>query len=387
MAPTKDVANRGYRHEDGNFTSQMALAPDDVFRPSRYYWTRRQNKDAVVIESNPDIDFKSPLGQLGLLVSGNDNLVEYVSFAEAGDRFVEPSEGLARAGAVGFWHIDPEPGHGQWKECPSDSPSQIRLAYRQGIDRTASMERIKEFVRRYGRVAAKDDTNFPRAIGEPEAQWKGTGIRKLPGHVVSDIELQEAYQFALGNVIVDYPVAPEPELSPFIAIMQVARQPAAHELTISRREPLSDTHQSLTEDGNRVVREREKLLVELANAFDAMPFEDGIAHPAEKIIERALGKEDSFSWLLELVHESTHQSIVPSVLRCLGRMVDVGTEQWRVNLITNALASAEAESRDAAVQVVESWAGKDLLTVLESHNETVPWIRDYINDVLADLGA
>ena len=376
MPPTKDVANWGDRLAGTHSTNQAEIASDDVPRHARHYGTRRQINDALVIEDNSVIDFKSPLDQLELLVAQTDNVVEYLGFTIAGARYDEPREGLVGARGVGFWHVDPEPGHDQWKECLLDSPTQVRSANRLGMGKVTSTDRLKEPARRPVRMTAKDGIYL---------LWKGAGTGKSADQVVEFFEPKEANQFALGTVIFDYLLPPEPEISPFGAITRVAGRPAADELTIIRRE--SDSHQSLAEDGSSVFGEREKLFLELANAFDAIPFENGIAHPAEMIICSALGKERSFDWFLELVDGSTYQSIVPSALRCIGRMVDVGTAEWRINLITNALASIEAEVRDAAVQVVESWAGKDLVRVLESHHETVPWIRDYIDDVIADLGA
>ncbi len=42
--------------------------------------------------------------------------------------------------------------------------------------------------------------------------------------------------------------------------------------------------------------------------------------------------------------------------------------------------------RDAAVQAAESWGG-DLADILRTHHEPEPWLREYIRDVISDLGA
>ena len=45
------------------------------------------------------------------------------------------------------------------------------------------------------------------------------------------------------------------------------------------------------------------------------------------------------------------------------------------------------EMRDAAVQAIESWGERDLIDVLRTHQEPEPWLREYIQDVIDDLGA
>ena len=52
----------------------------------------------------------------------------------------------------------------------------------------------------------------------------------------------------------------------------------------------------------------------------------------------------------------------------------------------DALALDDVEIRDAAVQAAELWGDREILLVLKSHSEPESWLRDYIFDVIDDLG-
>jgi len=70
------------------------------------------------------------------------------------------------------------------------------------------------------------------------------------------------------------------------------------------------------------------------------------------------------------------------VLRCLGRLDNPLTEEWRASLVEAALASPDVEVRDAAAQAAELWNDERSHEVLRQHNETEPWLRAYIEEVL-----
>ncbi len=111
-------------------------------------------------------------------------------------------------------------------------------------------------------------------------------------------------------------------------------------------------------------------------------------HPAEEFIEQALKSSEDvrvLDWLMEFSLDVAHPNFAASVLSCLGRKVDPGTESWRTNLVSGALDMNDAEIRDAAVQAAEFWGGKGIRNVLEVHQEPLPWLREYAHDVVADL--
>ena len=135
--------------------------------------------------------------------------------------------------------------------------------------------------------------------------------------------------------------------------------------------------------------ERAQLSDKLHAAFEGDPLEDGMAHPAERIIDEALqSREDQIvlQWLTAFSLDAAQPNFAASVLRCLGRQTRPGTGSWRAGLVRDALAMDDIEIRDAAVQAAEWWGERDIRDILKSHSDPVPWLRDYIRDVIDDLG-
>ena len=132
-----------------------------------------------------------------------------------------------------------------------------------------------------------------------------------------------------------------------------------------------------------------QLLHILHAAFEADPLENGMDHPAEQIIKKALQSPENqqiFDWFKNFSLEIEHPSFAASVLRCLGRQTNLGTYSWRAELVRRGLTVDNVEIRDASVQAAESWGDQDLVNILKSHHETEPWLREYILDVIYDLG-
>ena len=136
-------------------------------------------------------------------------------------------------------------------------------------------------------------------------------------------------------------------------------------------------------------QERERLANRLWAAFDADPLEDGMFHPAEEIIGEALrSTEDKpvLNWFRTFSLDAERPSFAASVLRCLGRQMPMGTDSWRAELVRDGLSMEDVEIRDAAVQAAESWGDRNLADVMKAHSEAEPWLREYIKDVISDLG-
>ena len=120
----------------------------------------------------------------------------------------------------------------------------------------------------------------------------------------------------------------------------------------------------------------------LSAAFEARPVEDCVAHPAERILEDAMrgdGQSLVRNPAVARCSETAHR-LAASTLRCLGRLSRPGSAMWRAALVRDTLASGDAELRDAAVQAAESWGDPDLISVLRSHRESEPWLREYVNE-------
>jgi len=129
------------------------------------------------------------------------------------------------------------------------------------------------------------------------------------------------------------------------------------------------------------------LELDLRSAFESEPLEDGLGHRAETLLGNALeaSRENAAAWIRSLISESKNRDLAAPVLKCLGRLRSPVSEAWRRDLIRVALADADAEVRDAAVQAVENWGDIGLLPELETHAEGRPWLQRYIKDVIRDL--
>ncbi len=128
----------------------------------------------------------------------------------------------------------------------------------------------------------------------------------------------------------------------------------------------------------------------LCAVFKAQPVEDGVAHPAEQILERALriGEQAAVLDVIgALCVDTTRPGFSAATLRCLGRLTNPGSSAWRAALVGGALAHSDVGVRDAAVQAVESWDGTDLIDLLEAHREGEAWLASYIGEVTQDLQA
>ena len=135
-------------------------------------------------------------------------------------------------------------------------------------------------------------------------------------------------------------------------------------------------------------QEQERLAYRLRGAFEIEPFEDGMDHPADQIIENALrssGSQSILDWLSAFSLDTERPNFASSVLRCLGRQTHIGTAAWRAELVRNALATDDIEIRDAAVQAAESWGGLEVVNVLMLHNEPESWLQEYILEIIDDL--
>ena len=136
-------------------------------------------------------------------------------------------------------------------------------------------------------------------------------------------------------------------------------------------------------------RKQARLTNKLHMAFETEPLEDGMHHQAEDIIGQTLqSREDQriLEWLRDFSLDTAQPVFAASVLRCLGRQEHLGISSWRSQLVRDALALDDVEIRDAAVQAAELWGDHEILPVLKSHSEPEPWLRDYISDVIDDLG-
>lgn len=134
-------------------------------------------------------------------------------------------------------------------------------------------------------------------------------------------------------------------------------------------------------------QKREQYLDKLYCAFDTDPIEDGITHVAESIILELLRYNNIYvlEWLKGICLDTSHPSYASSTVRCLGRQTNPGTASWRAKLVRDGLEVHNLEIRDSIVQAAELWEDPATLNILRDHDEPVPWLHDYIQDVLEDV--
>lgn len=134
-------------------------------------------------------------------------------------------------------------------------------------------------------------------------------------------------------------------------------------------------------------QEKEQYLTHLYSALETDPIEDGNSHVAESIIADLLRHNNIYvlEWLKGICLNTKQPSFASSIVRCLGRQIKPGTPSWRADLVRDGLRVNNLEIRDSIVQAVELWEEQAILNVLRGHDEQVPWLRDYIRDILEDL--
>ncbi|MDE2887391.1 MAG: hypothetical protein OXR72_04195 [Gemmatimonadota bacterium] len=138
-----------------------------------------------------------------------------------------------------------------------------------------------------------------------------------------------------------------------------------------------------------MIEKPDRLANWLHSAFEDEPFENGMDHPADQMIEDALRSardERILEQFAALCLDIERPSFSASILRCLGRQTEIANATLRAGVVRNALATDDVEIRDAAVHAAEFWGGTEIVDALISHNEPVPWLRNYIREVIDDLG-
>ncbi len=126
----------------------------------------------------------------------------------------------------------------------------------------------------------------------------------------------------------------------------------------------------------------------LLSAFQDEPIENGFNHPAERVIQQALrsNQSNAVSWIQAIYHENQNRaSVAAAILRCVGRLSRGMVRPWGDFMIITGLSHSDVEVREAAVRAIEMWVDPSLSQVLQDHDEQVPWLRDYINQVIGDL--
>jgi len=119
------------------------------------------------------------------------------------------------------------------------------------------------------------------------------------------------------------------------------------------------------------------------------PIEDGVAHPAERLIDDSF-RNDSAVCLQTLARTLKDNflerpSVSASLLRCIGRMSFERVGHWGLKTVTEALYHDDVEVRDAAIRALEKWGGNESVRILRRHRDPEDWLNDYVKQVILDL--
>jgi hypothetical protein len=132
------------------------------------------------------------------------------------------------------------------------------------------------------------------------------------------------------------------------------------------------------------------IILSVLSLIDEIPVKDGINHPAEYIINKALSDyhDDLCFWLLSFIRKEKNSTYVESIVKLVGRVIENNHDEqntWGYEFMYHALSHEDVGVRDESVQALEAWSGPTSKNLLNNHVEEVPWLRDYIERVILHL--
>lgn len=120
-------------------------------------------------------------------------------------------------------------------------------------------------------------------------------------------------------------------------------------------------------------------------ALLAEPIEDGVSHPAERVVAE-FAKTHGAPAMVRALNQLTTERVGADFLRILARSAPLDPVT-RAEIVRIALEANEIELRDAGVQAAESWGDPALAEVLRAHVEPSAWLNTYARQVAKDLEA
>jgi hypothetical protein len=121
----------------------------------------------------------------------------------------------------------------------------------------------------------------------------------------------------------------------------------------------------------------------LTASVEVEPVEDGVTHPGEEIVTEIIAIH-GVDLLAYGILKTSPPSVVAAMLRLLGRTT-LPDGHVRQRLVEQGLRSTSVEVRDAVVQAIELWEDLESVHLLITHEESVPWLAEYIRRVVAEF--
>lgn len=86
-----------------------------------------------------------------------------------------------------------------------------------------------------------------------------------------------------------------------------------------------------------------------------------------------------------MIFESVERpALIAAWLYVLGHAEGLDRTMKRT-LLQKGLASSSVLVRDASIGAAEQWEDAELVEVLRTHHDRVPWLEEYTRDVIRDL--
>ena len=206
---------------------------------------------------------------------------------------------------------------------------------------------------------------------------KQGGVEVFPTASSPDAARMDRYLLATGWT--SKPQVPDARSEDTILFFDSTLEELSHELTSTVE---------VSDEKGSVDAEASRLALRLSRSFEMEPLENGMNHPAENLLADAIRRPDNgamIARIAEWCHDESRPEFASSVFQCVARQEDPGTHSWRVAIVRRALNASQVQIRDAAVRAVDSWEDPQLLPLLETHKESVPWLARYIRAVVDDL--
>ncbi|MGO9122739.1 MAG: hypothetical protein ACLQPD_34620 [Desulfomonilaceae bacterium] len=114
------------------------------------------------------------------------------------------------------------------------------------------------------------------------------------------------------------------------------------------------------------------------------PVEAGYPHPAETILAKAVINQprNVFTWLEYLLADEKNHSLLGDILMCFAYAVGKNPPIWAYGIAEKALRHSSVGVRDSAAQVLEFWGTPNAVDILKNHDESIRWLKDYIEEVI-----
>ena len=123
----------------------------------------------------------------------------------------------------------------------------------------------------------------------------------------------------------------------------------------------------------------------LRRAFSQTPFDHGVRHPAQDILESALMTPEGPEKIYLVCANLKESGLAANTIGCLGYIRKPATPGWRSSIIRKGLASRTEHIRDNTLCTAGNWRGRELLPILQAHRERVPYLREYLERLIREI--